>query len=281
MRLLAIPKGYLRHGQDFIRELHLALVMTNIKSMLVKVPAITLFFWIIKVLSTTVGETLADYLNSTLGLGDNGTILVMVSVLLVLLAAQLILRKYVPAIYWAAIVAVSTVGTLIADNMHTNYGWENWQLTILFGLILIVVFVIWWNQEKTLSIKTINTRKREAFYWVAVLSTFAMGTAAGDIFLDDLGTPLLQSTFIFIGVIAIIAALWRLKVIGSILGFWSIYILTRPLGASFGDYLSLSKDEAPDALALGAQNVTLVFLALIVALVIYLSVTKKDVIPAE
>jgi hypothetical protein len=281
MRLLAIPKGYLRHGQDFIRELHLALVMTNIKSMLVKVPAITLFFWIIKVLSTTVGETLADYLNSTLGLGDNGTILVMVSVLLVLLAAQLILRKYVPAIYWAAIVAVSTVGTLIADNMHTNYGWENWQLTILFGLILIVVFVIWWNQEKTLSIKTINTRKREAFYWVAVLSTFAMGTAAGDIFLDDLGAPLLQSTFIFIGVIAIIAALWRLKVIGSILGFWSIYILTRPLGASFGDYLSLSKDEAPDALALGAQNVTLVFLALIVALVIYLSVTKKDVIPAE
>jgi uncharacterized membrane-anchored protein len=281
MRLLAIPKGYLRHGQDFIRELHLALVMTNIKSMLVKVPAITLFFWIIKVLSTTVGETLADYLNSTLGLGDNGTILVMVSVLLVLLAAQLILRKYVPAIYWATIVAVSTVGTLIADNMHTNYGWENWQLTILFGLILIVVFVIWWNQEKTLSIKTINTRKREAFYWVAVLSTFAMGTAAGDIFLDDLGTPLLQSTFIFIGVIAIIAALWRLKVIGSILGFWSIYILTRPLGASFGDYLSLSKDEAPDALALGAQNVTLVFLALIVALVIYLSVTKKDVIPAE
>jgi len=281
MRLLAIPKGYLRHGQDFIRKLHLALVMTNIKSMLVKVPAITLFFWIIKVLSTTVGETLADYLNSTLGLGDNGTILVMVSVLLVLLAAQLILRKYVPAIYWAAIVAVSTVGTLIADNMHTNYGWENWQLTILFGLILIVVFVIWWNQEKTLSIKTINTRKREAFYWVAVLSTFAMGTAAGDIFLDDLGTPLLQSTFIFIGVIAIIAALWRLKVIGSILGFWSIYILTRPLGASFGDYLSLSKDEAPDALALGAQNVTLVFLALIVALVIYLSVTKKDVIPAE
>ena len=255
--------------------------MTNIKSMLVKVPAITLFFWIIKVLSTTVGETLADYLNSTLGLGDNGTILVMVSVLVVLLAIQFTLRKYVPAIYWAAIVAVSTVGTLITDSMHNNFGWENWQLTILFGLILIVVFVIWWNQEKTLSIKTINTRKREAFYWIAVLATFAMGTAAGDIFLDDLGMPLLQSTFIFLGVIALIAGLWRIEVIGAVFGFWSIYILTRPLGASFGDYLSLSKDEAPDALALGAQNVTLVFLGLIVALVIYLSVSKKDVIPAE
>jgi len=255
--------------------------MTTLKSMLVKVPAVTLFFWIIKVLSTTVGETLADYLNQNLGLGDNGTIIAMVAVLLILLTVQFTVSKYIPAIYWAAIVAVSTVGTLITDSLHTNFGWENWQLTILFGAALLVVFVIWWNQEKTLSIKTINTRKREAFYWVAVLATFAMGTAAGDIFLDDLGMPLLQSTFIFLGVIAILAGLWRIEILSSVVGFWSIYILTRPLGASFGDYLSLSKDEAPDALDLGAQNVTLVFLGLIVALVIYLSVSKRDVITSE
>jgi uncharacterized membrane-anchored protein len=255
--------------------------MTNIKTLLVKVPAITLFFWIIKILSTTVGETLADYLNSTLGLGDNGTIIVMTTVLAVLLAAQLLLTKYVPGIYWATIVAVSTVGTLITDNMHTNFGWQNWQLTILFGVILIAVFAMWWAQEKTLSIKTINTRKREGYYWVAVLATFAMGTAAGDIFLDDLGFPLLGSTFIFLAVIAVIAVLWRIKVLGQVFGFWTIYILTRPLGASFGDYLSLSKDEAPDALGLGAQNVTLVFLGLIVALVVYLSITKRDVITPE
>ena len=255
--------------------------MTNIKTLLVKVPAITLFFWIIKILSTTVGETLADYLNSTLGLGDNGTIIVMATVLAVLLAAQLLLTKYVPSVYWATIVAVSTVGTLITDNMHTNFGWQNWQLTILFGVVLIAVFAIWWAQEKTLSIKTINTRKREGYYWVAVLATFAMGTAAGDIFLDDLGFPLLESTFIFLAVIAVIAGLWRIKVLGQVFGFWTIYILTRPLGASFGDYLSLSKDEAPDALGLGAQNVTLVFLGLIVALVVYLSITKRDVITAE
>ena len=253
----------------------------NLKTLLVKVPAVTLFFWIIKVLSTTVGETLADYLNSTLGLGDNGTIIVMTSVLLALLAAQLLLTKYVPSVYWATIVAVSTVGTLITDSMHTNFGWENWQLTILFGVILILVFVIWWAQEKTLSIKTINTRKRESYYWIAVLATFAMGTAAGDIFLDDLGFPLLGSTFIFIGVIAVIGLLWRIKIVGQVFGFWSVYVLTRPLGASFGDYLSLSKDEAPDALELGAQNVTLVFLALIVALVLYLSISKRDVIPAK
>jgi len=255
--------------------------MMNLKTLLVKVPAVTLFFWIIKVLSTTVGETLADYLNSTLGLGDNGTIIVMTSVLLALLAAQLLLTKYVPSVYWATIVAVSTVGTLITDSMHTNFGWENWQLTILFGVILILVFVIWWAQEKTLSIKTINTRKRESYYWIAVLATFAMGTAAGDIFLDDLGFPLLGSTFIFIGVIAVIGLLWRIKIVGQVFGFWSVYVLTRPLGARFGDYLSLSKDEAPDALELGAQNVTLVFLALIVALVLYLSISKRDVIPAK
>ena len=252
--------------------------MTSAKTLLVKVPAITLIFWIIKILSTTVGETLADYLNETLGLGDNGTIYTMVGVLAVLMIAQFSFRKYIPAIYWASIVAISTVGTLITDNMHNNYGWENWQLTILFGSVLVVVFVIWWLQERTLSIKTINTRKREAFYWIAVLATFAMGTAAGDIFLDDLGRPLLESTLVFSGVILVIAALWRIKVIGQVFGFWLIYILTRPLGASFGDYLSLGKDEAPDALNLGAQNVTLVFLSLIVILVVYLSISKVDVI---
>ena len=162
--------------------------------------------------------------------------------------------------------------------MHNNYGWENWQLTVLFGSILIFVFVIWWFQERTLSIKTINTRKREAFYWIAVLATFAMGTAAGDIFLDDLGRPLLESSFMFLGVIILVDVYTRFKVLGNVFGFWSIYILTRPLGASFGDYLSLSKDDAPDALNLGSQNVTLVFLSLIVILVVYLSISKVDVI---
>ena len=227
----------------------------SIKALAVKVPAITIFFWIIKVLSTTVGETLADYLNSTLGFGDNGTIVLMSSVLVVLLACQLLVKKYIPSIYWTALVCISTVGTLITDYLHTNRNMQNWQLTILFGLILLIIFAVWWKQEKTLSIKTINTRKREGFYWLAVLSTFAMGTAAGDIFLDDLGVPLLVSTFVFLAVIGFIALLWRVKIIGQVLSFWLIYILTRPLGASFGDYLSLGKDEAPDALEIGRAHV--------------------------
>ena len=256
--------------------------ISNAKTLLVKVPAITLFFWIIKVLSTTVGETLADYVNQSFGLTDNSsdaetlrimneTALFMGGVLIVLLVAQFAMRNYVPAMYWAAIVAVSAEGTMITDDMHTNYGWQNWQLTILFGLILLAVFAIWWAQERTLSIKTINTRKREGFYWVAVLATFAMGTAGGDIFLDDLGWPLLNSTAVFAAVIAMLAVLWRFKVVGQVFGFWSIYILTRPLGASFGDYLSLSKADAPDALGLG----------LIAVLVIYLTISKRDVIKLD
>ncbi len=266
--------------------------ISNAKTLLVKVPAITLFFWIIKVLSTTVGETLADYVNQSFGLTDNSsdaetlrimneTALFMGGVLIVLLLAQFAMRKYVPAIYWAAIVAVSAEGTMITDDMHTNYGWQNWQLTILFGLILLAVFAIWWAQERTLSIKTINTRKREGFYWVAVLATFAMGTAGGDIFLDDLGWPLLNSTAVFAAVIAMLAVLWRFKVVGQVFGFWSIYILTRPLGASFGDYLSLSKADAPDALGLGANNITALFLGLIAVLVIYLTISKRDVIKLD
>jgi len=135
-------------------------VLTSAKTLLVKVPAITLIFWIIKILSTTVGETLADYLNSNLGLGDNGTIYTMVDVLALLMIAQFSFKKYIPAIYWTSIVAISTLGTLITDNMHTNFGWVNWQLTILFGSVLLVVFAVWWLQERTLSIKTIDTRKR-------------------------------------------------------------------------------------------------------------------------
>jgi uncharacterized membrane-anchored protein len=255
-------------------------------SLLVKVPAVTIFFWIIKVLSTTVGETIADYVNSSFGLSDNSsaaestrimnmTALVMSGILLGLLIVQFATRRYVPAIYWTSIVAISALGTMIADNLHTNYGWQNWQLTIMFGAILLTVFALWWSQERTLSIKSINTRKREAFYWVAILATFAMGTAAGDIFLDDLGWPLTLSSVLFAAVIALLALLWRFKIVGTVFAFWAIYVLTRPLGASVGDYLSL---DAPDGLGYGPGLVSGIALTLIGALTLYLSISKRDVI---
>ncbi len=256
------------------------------KTLLVKVPAVTIFFWIIKVLSTTVGETLADYVNQGFGLTDNSsaadstrimnmTALFMGGVLVVLLIVQFATRRYVPAIYWTSIVAISALGTMITDDLHTNYGWQNWQLTIMFGAILLVVFSVWWAQERTLSIKSINTRKREAFYWVAILATFAMGTAAGDIFLDDLGWPLTLSSLLFAAVIALIAVLWRFKILGTVFSFWAIYVLTRPLGASVGDYLSLN---APDGLGFGPELVSWIALGLIAALTLYLTLSKRDVI---
>lgn len=244
-------------------------------TLLVKVPAVTVFFWIIKVFSTTVGETLGDTLNDGLGLGLAKAGVLMTFVFAGLMALQLTLRRYIPVVYWLTIIAVSTLGTLITDNLHDNLGWQNWQSATIFAVVLAGVFAVWWIQEKTLSIKTINTRKREVFYWIAILATFAMGTASGDIFLDDLGWPLTTSSLMFAGVIAILALLWRKKVIGAVFGFWSIYVLTRPLGASVGDYLSLG---SPDGLGFGPELITLAAGVVIATLIIYLSFSKRDVI---
>ncbi|MSV76370.1 MAG: hypothetical protein F2854_00350 [Actinobacteria bacterium] len=249
--------------------------MTNAKTLLVKVPAVTLWFWIIKIFSTTVGETLGDTLNDGWGLGLVKAAYLMLGVFAVLLAIQLLLKKYVPAVYWATIIAVSTVGTLLTDNLHDTFGWQNWQSAILFGVILAAVFAIWWLQERTLSIKSINTRKREAFYWLAILATFGMGTAGGDIFLDDLGMPLTVSSLMFAGIIALVANLWRTKTIGTVFGFWAVYVLTRPLGASVGDLLSQPK---PVGYGFDPGLISWIALGVIAALTAYLSFTKVDVI---
>ncbi len=249
--------------------------MTNAKTLLVKVPAITIWFWIIKIFSTTVGETLGDTLNDGLGLGLVKAAYLMLGVFAVLLTLQLVLKRYVPVVYWATIIAVSTVGTLLTDNLHDTFGWQNWQSAILFGATLAAVFAVWWAQERTLSIKSINTRKREAFYWLAILATFGMGTAGGDIFLDDLGMPLTISSLMFAGVIAVVAVLWKSKVIGAVFGFWAVYVLTRPLGASVGDLLSQPK---PVGWGIDPGLISSVALGVIAALTAYLSISKVDVI---
>jgi uncharacterized membrane-anchored protein len=248
--------------------------VTKPTNLAAKVPAITAFFWIIKVLSTTVGETFADYLNSTLGFGLNGTTWIMTGVLAVLLVVQFATKQYVAAVYWPTIVAISTVGTLITDSMHDGLGVENWQAIIGFGIALATTFAIWFRREKTLEMKSINTRIREAFYWVAILFTFALGTAGGDIFLDDLGVPLLTSFIGFGLTIAVVALVWRIKWLSSVAAFWIAYILTRPLGAALGDLLSQPK--ADTGLGLGATNTSLIFLGAIGILVAYLGVSKRD-----
>jgi uncharacterized membrane-anchored protein len=244
------------------------------RQMLNKVPEVTLYFWIIKILCTTVGETFADYLNSHLGLGLTGTSLVMSVALVIALFFQFRKRKYVPSIYWLAVVLISVVGTLITDNLVDNFGVALTTTTTIFSIALAITFAAWFASERTLSIHTIYTTRREAFYWGAVLFTFALGTAAGDLTAEKLNVGYWKSALIFGGLIALVAGAHYFLKLNAILAFWIAYILTRPLGASIGDYMSQPK--ADGGLALGTTATSLIFLAAILALVVYLQLTRTD-----
>jgi uncharacterized membrane-anchored protein len=247
------------------------------RQMLNKVPEITLYFWIIKVLCTTVGETAADYLNTNLGLGLSGTSYVMSGVLIAALVFQFASRRYKPGIYWLSVVLISVVGTLISDNLVDGYGIPLQTTTIAFGIALAVTFAWWYASERTLSIHTIFTTRREAFYWAAVLFTFALGTSAGDYLSEQLALGYLNALFLFAGAIAVVAVAHFVFRMNAILSFWIAYILTRPLGASIGDYMSQPK--ADGGLGLGTTVTSFIFLGTILALVVYLAVTRVDVIP--
>jgi uncharacterized membrane-anchored protein len=249
------------------------------KGMLNKVPEVTLYFWVIKILCTTVGETAADFLNTNLHLGLTGTTCVMSGLLAVALFFQVRSRKYSPGIYWLAVVLISVVGTLITDNLTDNLGISLVITTIVFAIALAVTFVAWFAKERTLSIHSIVTTRREAFYWLAILFTFALGTAAGDLTAERLGIGYLVSALIFGALIAAVAfAHFRWK-LDAIWAFWIAYILTRPLGASLGDYLSQPRDHG--GIGLGTVGTSALFLTLILGSVIYLTVTRRDMTPPE
>jgi len=244
------------------------------RQMLNKVPEITLYFWIIKIFCTTVGETFADYLNGTLGLGLTNTTYVMSAALIFVLVFQFSFRKYVPVVYWLAVVLISVVGTLITDNLVENQGVQLPTTVTIFAIALAATFVAWFISERTLSIHTIVTTRREAFYWVTILFTFALGTAAGDYIAEQLNLGYWKSALMFAAAIAIIAVLHFRARLNAVFAFWAAYIITRPLGASVGDYMSQSKKDG--GLALGTTVTSLIFLALIGTLVVYLQLTRKD-----
>jgi len=247
--------------------------------MLNKVPEVTFYFWVIKIMCTTIGETAADYLNENLGFGLVKTTYVAGALLVVLLVAQARLRRYVPPVYWAVVVVISVFGTLITDNGTDRYKIPLTTSTTVFAIVLAIVFAIWWGFERTLSIHTIVTRRREAFYWLAILFTFALGTAAGDLMSEKLSLGYGVSILIFGGAIAVVAAAHYVFRLNAVLSFWLAYILTRPLGASIGDGLSQSKHAG--GLGLGTTGTSYIFLACILALVAYLTVTRRDQTPAE
>lgn len=233
-----------------------------------KVPQVTLIFWIIKIMSTTVGETGADLLIFQLHYGLALTSALMGMLLIVALLVQLRSDRYVPAVYWLAVVLVSVVGTLVTDNLTDNLEVPLEMSTGVFAVALVGVLALWQRLEKTLSIEHIDTRRRELLYWTAILLTFALGTAAGDLASERWELGYLPAALLFGAAIGL-AVIARVRFeTNPVLVFWVAYILTRPLGAALADYLAQPKTAG--GLGLGTIDTSLAFLACIVLLVWHL-----------
>ncbi len=238
-----------------------------------RVPEITVYFWAIKALSTAMGESTSDYLVHAMApvvavaLGFVG--------FLAALALQFSMRRYIAWTYWLAVVMVGVFGTMAADVLHVGFGVPYPVSSILYGIVLLAVFAGWQRTERTLSIHTVDSPRREAFYWAAVVATFAMGTAVGDLTATTFGLGYLASGLLFAAVIAVPAiGYWRLGW-NPIFSFWFAYVATRPLGASFADWMGKSNDVG--GLGVGDGPVTLALGIVIFSLVAYLAITRRDV----
>jgi uncharacterized membrane-anchored protein len=243
--------------------------------LLSKVPEVTLYFWVIKLLCTTVGQSAADYLGRSLGLGLTYASYLMAGLLVIALAVQFSVRRYVPTVYWVVVVLLSVVGALLTDNLTDEVGLPLPISAALLLLLLAGTFATWFAVEKTLSIHTICTPRREVFYWLTILLTFALGTAAGDLVEEELSHGyLLTSAVIGAVLVAVVLVWWKLG-LHPVVAFWVGYVLTRPLGASIGELTAQSPSHG--GLGLGTTETSLLFLTGILALVSYLSVTRRDV----
>lgn len=236
-----------------------------------RVPLVTASFWLIKLLAVTVGETAADYLAVNLGYGLTATTWFMSAVLAVSIVLQFAQKRYVPWAYWLAVVLVSVVGTLVTDNMVDNMEIALQTSTIFFAAVLALTFAVWYAVERTLSIHTIFTTRREIFYWLAILFTFSLGTAAGDLVSEEFGLGYLVTGAIFAAIVGAIAIAYFVFKIDGILAFWLAYILTRPVGASIGDFLSQPREYG--GLGFGTIVTSWIFLGTIAATILYMTVT--------
>lgn len=254
------------------------------KPLITKVPEITAYFWIIKVLTTGMGETTSDYLVRQI----NPIIAVALGFigLVIALILQFSARRYVAWIYWLAVIMVAVFGTMAADVLHIGLGIPYLVSSIFFTIVLATIFAIWYKNEKTLSIHSINTYRREIFYWATVLTTFALGTAAGDMTATTMHLGYFSSGVLFFILItivtiahyitkAILGAEHRRLSSNAVLAFWFAYILTRPLGASFADWIGVPASRS--GLGWGTGPVSLVLFAIIICFVGYLTVSRKDV----
>jgi uncharacterized membrane-anchored protein len=238
-----------------------------------RVPKVTIDFWFIKLMAVTMGETAADYLAVKMGLGLTGVSLVMAAVLAVVLVVQFMQKRYVPWSYWLSVVLISIVGTLVTDNLVDNFGIQLQTTTIIFSLALAATFVFWFMKERTLSIHSIFSNRREAFYWLAILFTFALGTASGDLVAEQFHLGYLSAGILFGLIIASLTLGYFFLGLDAILAFWLVYIFTRPLGASFGDLLSQPREYG--GFGLGTVLTSGIFLAAIAAIVAYMTLTHE------
>lgn len=238
-----------------------------------KVPEVTIYFWIIKLLTTAMGESTSDYLvnhlNPVIAVALGG---IAFSAALLL---QLAVRRYIAWIYWLAVVMVAVFGTMAADVVHIGLGIPYLVSTAFFTVALAIIFVAWYAIEKSLSIHSITTRRRELCYWATVITTFALGTAAGDMTAITLGLGYFSSGVLFAGLIALPALGSWLFGLNEILAFWFAYIVTRPLGASFADWMG--RPRSLGGIGLGRGSVSLGLAILIIGFVGYVTLTRKDV----
>lgn len=248
-------------------------VIASNSTWLNKVPEVTLTFWLIKMMSTTVGETAADFLNVNLGFGLTGTSAVIGVLLAVFLGLQITARRYIPWRYWSVVVFISVFGTLVTDNLSDNLGVPLVVSTLTFSAALLVTFGIWYAKERTLSIHSINSIKRELFYWTAILLTFALGTAAGDWVAEGLSLGYANSALMFGALIGVAAVARFVFHRSAVTTFWLAYILTRPFGASCGDLLS--QPFSNGGLGLGVVGTSAAFVVAIIGLVLYLSISER------
>jgi uncharacterized membrane-anchored protein len=238
-----------------------------------KVPDLSIHFWIIKILSTAMGEALSDFLVHTIdpviavGLGAVGLVIALV--------IQFSSKTYQPWKYWLTVSMVAVFGTMAADVLHIGLGIPYIVSTLFFGLALAGIFIVWYKKEKTLSIHSIYTVRREVFYWLTVMATFALGTATGDMTAYTLGLGYLASGLLFILLFAVPAVLYFVFKLNEVVMFWIAYILTRPLGASFADWFGVPRELG--GLDFGRGWVSLSLIVVIVALVIYASFAKNDI----
>ncbi len=237
-----------------------------------KVPEVTAFFWIVKALTTGMGESTSDFLVHHL-VPEIAVVLGGIA-FVIALYIQFAKDRYVPWAYWLAVAMVGVFGTMCADVLHVGLGVPYIASTVFYAIVLAVVFWTWQRSEGTLSIHSIRTPRREVFYWAAVLATFALGTAAGDLTAVTFGLGFFASGLLFAAIIAVPAIGYRRFGMNSILAFWFAYVVTRPLGASFADWLAVSPERG--GLGLGTGPVSFVLAAMIAGFVAYLTVSRKD-----